>query len=244
MSKKSTTTIIPELDNAEIRRTPDGRASVYDLISVIGQQKSPREVWKRLSNNYPEVVTKCDSFRFSGRGQQNTPVTDRQGWAYIIGLLPNAIGKKYREETAKLVIRYLDADVTLAEDIVERTDDEQGLERLQQRLKSKKIRNEHTRMLCARGVREGRDFAICTNKTYLGLYGTNAAGLRTRKNLPTKANVRNHMDTNELIEVGFSENLSTRKIKQGSAYGVEECGSINFNTAKSVADFVKDVLAS
>jgi hypothetical protein len=76
MSKKSTTTIIPELDNAEIRRTPDGRASVYDLISVIGQQKSPREVWKRLSNNYPEVVTKCDSFRFSGRGQQNTPVTE------------------------------------------------------------------------------------------------------------------------------------------------------------------------
>lgn len=244
MSKASISTIIPELDNAEIRRTPDGRASVYDLISAVGEKKKPTTVWLRLKRQYPEVATKCSNFKFDGQGQRETPVTDRQGWAYIIGLLPNAIGKKYREEAARLVIRYLDADVTLAEDIVERTSDEKGLERLQQRIKSKKIRNEHTRMLCARGVRDGRDFATCTNKTYQGLYGTNAAGLRRLKNLPLKANVRNHMDTNELIEVGFSENLSTRKIKQGSAYGVEECGSINFNTAKSVADFVKDVLAS
>ena len=244
MSKKSITTIIPELDNAEIRRTPDGRASVYDLIEVVGQQKSPRKVWQRLKVSHPEVVTKCHDFKFSGRGQQETPVTDRQGWAYIIGLLSGVVGNKYREEAANLVIRYLDADVTLAEDIVERTDDEQGLERLQQRIKGKKIRNEHTRMLCARGVRDSRDFATCTNKTYQGLYGTNAAGLRKLKNLPPKANVRNSMDTNELTEVGFSENLSTRKIKQGNAYGVEECGSINFNTAKSVADFVKNVLAS
>lgn len=237
-------TIIPELDNAEIRRTPDGRASVYDLIEAAGQQKSPRKVWQRLKASHPEVVTKCHDFKFSGRGQKETPVTDRQGWAYIIGLLSGVVGHKYREEAANLVIRYLDADVTLAEDIVERTNDEQGLDRLQQRIKSKKIRNEHTRMLCSRGVREGRDFAICTNKTYLGLYGTNAAGLRVRKNLPIKANVRNSMDINELVEVSFSENLSTRKIKQSTAHGVEQCGSINFNTAKSVADFVKDVLAS
>lgn len=244
MSKASMSTIIPELDNAKIRRTPDGLASVFDLIAAIGQRSNPRQVWKDLQLRFPEVVQKTDNFKFDGQGQRETPVTDRQGWAYIIGLLPNAIGKKYREEAARLVIRYLDANVTLAEEIVEKTNDEQGLERLQQRIKSKKIRNEHTRTLCARGVREGLDFAICTNKTYLGLYGTNAAGLRKLKNLPLKANVRNSMDTNELIEVGFSENLSTRKIKQVNAYGVKECGSINSNTAKSVADFVKDVLAS
>ena len=42
MSRSSMSTIIPELDNAEIRRTPDGRASVYDLISVIRQRSNPR----------------------------------------------------------------------------------------------------------------------------------------------------------------------------------------------------------
>jgi hypothetical protein len=45
---KSLKTVIPELDNAAIRRTPDGKCSVYDLISVVGEQKNPREAWKRL----------------------------------------------------------------------------------------------------------------------------------------------------------------------------------------------------
>lgn len=79
MSKKLLT-VIPELDNAAIRRTPDGRCSVYDLISVAGGQKNPRQAWERLIERYPEVVPKCDNFKFPGRGQRQTPVTDREGF--------------------------------------------------------------------------------------------------------------------------------------------------------------------
>lgn len=201
-------TVIPEL-NTSIRHTPDGRISVYDLIKAVSGQKNPRDAWKALVRQFPEVVGFSDNFKFPGKGQKDTPVTDREGWAYILGLLPGVIGRKYREEAARIVLRYLDADVTLAEEIVERTNDEQGLERLEARIKGKKTRNQHTRTLMSRGVTGGIEFARCTNKTYIGLYGTTAEGLRKQKNLPKKANVREHMDTNELIETAFSENLST-----------------------------------
>lgn len=233
-------TVIPELNNASIRRTTDGRCSVYDMISVLGQQEKPHEVWEKLYKTHSEVLAFCENFRFPGKRQKETPVTDREGWAYIIGLLPGVIGRKYREASADLVIRYLDADGTLAE----RSEDEECLEWPSVRIKGKRIRNEHTRMLYARGVCSNLDFAICTNRTYQGLYGATASGLRKRKKLPPKSNVRDHMTTTELIEVGFSESLSTRKIKQTTAHGLKECGNINYKTAQSVADFIRDTLAS
>jgi hypothetical protein len=237
--------MIPELDNAKIRRTTDGRCSVYDLIAVVGGQKNPREVWKRICKQYPDCVTKCDSEKLGeGRAKKLTPVTSREGWAYILGLLPGVIGHHYRESAASLVTRYLNADITVAEEIVERNDNEADLERLEARIKGKKARNEHTRILMARGVKHGREFAICTNKTYSGLYGTNAQGLRKQKNLSAKANVREHMTTGELIEVSFSESLSTRKIEKGTFHGVKECGSVNYSTAQKVAELIRETLAS
>ena len=101
MSNQSFSLVIPELNNAAIRRKSDGCCSVFDLISVIGQQKSPRKVWERLKRERPEVVTKCHDFKFPGRGQQDTPVTDRKGWAYIIGLLSGVAGNQYREGAAE-----------------------------------------------------------------------------------------------------------------------------------------------
>lgn len=111
--------IIPELD-AKIRCTEDGRSSVYDLISAIGQQKDPYNVWKRLVAAHPEGLTKCQTFKFPGRGQQETPVTDLRGWLYILALLPGAMGKKYREEAAQLVTRYMKGDQTLIDEIKDR----------------------------------------------------------------------------------------------------------------------------
>ncbi|MEM8610436.1 MAG: hypothetical protein AAGF93_00345 [Cyanobacteria bacterium P01_H01_bin.105] len=108
--------VIPEL-NAKIRRTEDGRCSIYDLIGAAGKG-SPRSVWKRLTSVYPEVFEKIDSFKFPGRGQQETPVTDLKGWLYILGLLPGTMGRKYREEAAQLVTRYIRGDVVLASEVI------------------------------------------------------------------------------------------------------------------------------
>lgn len=110
---------IPELAT-DIRCTEDGRASVYDMIGAIGQQKNPYEFWKRLIATHPEVLTKCENFKFPGRGQRETPVTDFRGWLYILALLPGAMGKQYREDAAQLVTRYMKGDQELINEIKDR----------------------------------------------------------------------------------------------------------------------------
>eukprot|EP00899_Mesostigma_viride_P018468 jgi/Mesvir1/26622/Mv22258-RA.1 len=60
-------------------------------------------------------------------GQRDTPVTDRQGMAKIIMLLPGKIAARFRDKMAVLLERYLDADRSLAEDILRRADARDGL---------------------------------------------------------------------------------------------------------------------
>lgn len=92
----------------EIRETDDGRFSVYDLIQVVGGQRDPYNVWKRLCMEYLELLTMCQDFKFSGRGQRETPVTGKAGLLHIIGLLPGAVGRSYREEAAKLMLAQIE----------------------------------------------------------------------------------------------------------------------------------------
>lgn len=105
-------------DSVEIRVTPDGRYSVYDVIEFCGK-KNPHQTWsgdKRengLIKQFPEVVQKVENFQFPGQGQRPTPVADKEATLYIIGLLPGAIGKAYREAAAKALIQHLDGDKKL-----------------------------------------------------------------------------------------------------------------------------------
>lgn len=237
------TITMPELDNAAIRRTTDGRVSVYDLIKVVGTSKNPYDSWKRLCEQYSEVLEKCENFKFTGRGQKETPVTSREGAVYIIGLLPNIVGKLYRENAAKLVLRYLDADITLAAEVVNRNDNDEDLQWLESRIRGKTARKRFAGKLKSHGV-FGKGYPFCTNQTYQGLYGTNAEGMRNRKNLPSKSNWRDYATITELNQLAFTEDLTSKKLDKNNAQGNTQCETTCFNTAKSVADFVKNVLAS
>jgi len=79
-----------------IRVTDDGRFSVLDVIKFCGK-KNPSSVWggderrNGLIGRYPELSHKVDNFKFPGRGQQFTPVANRENILYIIGLLPGAL---------------------------------------------------------------------------------------------------------------------------------------------------------
>ena len=75
------------LDFGNIRVSEDERFSVYDIIRVIGGKKSPRETWKRLTEEYPEVVTKAAMHKFPGAGQRKTPVVFQETAEEIMKLL-------------------------------------------------------------------------------------------------------------------------------------------------------------
>ena len=128
MPKKSqvTSLTIIALPEYPVRTTPDKRVSVFDSIVAATGSKNPRQVWNDLKKAHPEVVQKTDSYKFHGRGQLLTPVTDKTGFLYILNLLPGDAAQAFRESSVNLVLRYLDADPTLAEDIIDQQTDPAG----------------------------------------------------------------------------------------------------------------------
>ncbi len=61
--------------------------SVYDALQWIGisNNNTKRSIFKRLKNDFPDVVAKCNDFKFEGKGQKNTPVADLQTLLQICG---------------------------------------------------------------------------------------------------------------------------------------------------------------
>ncbi len=224
--------------DTEIRVTPDGRFSVYDVIKFCGCS-SEREVWKRLQERYPEVVTLCDNFKFPGKGQRNTPVADRPGILQIIGLLPGSVGRSYRESAAKIFIAYLDASPELAGDIIDRATPE-DLRKIETRLKGKQIRVAFTSVLQDRGVTEGWQFGACTNAIYRPLLGADAQQLREQRRLMKHDNVREAMTGVELAAVMLAENMAIEKINKGDIYGYKGCRDASAEAGKRVKRVFED----
>ena len=66
---------IPELNGSKIRKTEDGRFSVYDLIRIVGGKKNPRDTWKSICEQYSECVGKSDAeYLGEGKARKKTPV--------------------------------------------------------------------------------------------------------------------------------------------------------------------------
>jgi hypothetical protein len=208
-------------DGEEIRVTPDDRYSVYDVIKFCGKG-NPRQSWKGLTEVYSEVVKKVDNYKFPGKGQRETPVANRQDILYIIGLLPGAFGRAYREDSARVFLQYLDASPELAESVIDRATPE-TLRRIQRRLDGKQIRVRFTHILQDHGVQEGWQFAACTNAIYVPLFGQDTKALRQSRGLPAKATPRDAMDSLELAALGLAEELSARNIEQKEVFGFSGC---------------------
>ena len=97
------------------------------MIKVLGGQKNPKQVWLRLTESHPEVVGKCDNLKFPGSGQRETPVAkDKEAAYYILGLLPGAVGRRYREHAAKVFTQFLENPGQLAADIAEHLTEEEA----------------------------------------------------------------------------------------------------------------------
>lgn len=210
-------------DSGQIRVTPEGQPSVFDMLKTLGGQKSPWKCWDRLVEAHPEVLAKCKDFQFTGQGQRVTPVAkSKEAAFYILGLLPGTAGRSYREQAAKLFAAFLDNPSSVAAAAIERmTEDEQ--ERLEARLKGKRTRHTFTDILKAYGVvREG--FAHCTNAIYVPTLGSDARQLKNKiaeeKNLSLKSvNPRDHFTIQQLTDVETAERVAVGQLERNTVGG-------------------------
>jgi hypothetical protein len=205
--------------DGSIRISQVGQPSVFDMIKVLGGQKNPKQAWLRLKESHPEVVPKCDYLLFPGPGQRETPVAkDKEAAYYILGLLPGAVGKKYREDAAKVFVQALDDPAGLVERLAPRLTDEES-KWLEARLSGKRDRNNFTSTLRRAGVATQNGYRDCTNAIYLPVLGHNASQLkgiiRKAKGITTKNIVlRDHFEIDQLDNIRQVEVVSAGQLRR------------------------------
>ena len=105
----------------QIRKTAEDppRIAVYDVLQLVTgcSAQHSTQVYQRLAQNFPDVLTECVNFKFSGRGQRETPVTDARGIVDIIMVLPGKAAATVRRQAADVLVRYLGGDPALVEEI-------------------------------------------------------------------------------------------------------------------------------
>lgn len=108
-------------------RSAEGKVSVFDALSALGV-KNPRHVWRRLSNDNPELVELATRVNV---GRTTTPFLDRPGLMQVLMAVQsrylNGEGRKvlsnFRTWLAQLGDRYLAGDITVAAEIIDRQTD-------------------------------------------------------------------------------------------------------------------------
>ena len=105
----------------QIRKTAENppRISIYDVLQLVTGCSAQHctQVFQRLVQNFPDVHTSVVNFKFSGRGQKETPVTDARGIVDIIMVLPGKAAASIRRQASNVLVRYLGGDPTLVEEI-------------------------------------------------------------------------------------------------------------------------------
>jgi hypothetical protein len=167
--------IIPELSGSKIRRTENGRFSVYDLVRIAGGKKNPHDTWKSLCDQYPELkLSKTEFYTFPGKGRNTTPVATVESCLYILGLLPGICGQTYREAAANIVRRYMEGDADLGASLILRDHNKdrqkKALKRVKATLSNKDI-NELSH-------KHGLPYYKAHDDRNVGLYGKTTKQLR------------------------------------------------------------------
>jgi hypothetical protein len=215
---KNLTALITYQDEG-IRVTPDGQTSVFDFIRVVGGSSQPRKVFQRLSEQYPEVVSICHNFQFPGQGQRLTPVAGKEGILQILGLLPSAVGRKYRAVAAKLVLAFYEAPEELAVAAFDRITDKKKVERSRARIEGIATRKAEIRALAStRLVTNPHQYAHATNTTYKGLFGCTAKELREQKGLKQNDKLRDHFDDLDLAAIRLVELVVVKNAESARTY--------------------------
>lgn len=133
-------------------------------------------------------------------------------------------------EVREVFLRFKMADATLADDLLERATVEAN-EWVARRAISRAVRNQYTSQLSHRGVRDGREYSICTNETYQRILGGTAKQVKVRRQLPDKANLRDSLSLSELAYLAASEALAVERMEDEDSQGFVECQSATIKSA-------------
>ncbi|MBO3273203.1 KilA-N domain-containing protein [Hymenobacter defluvii] len=248
MTSSTKTTVIPfSFAGVPIRQDEQGRVSLTDEWKAAGspKKKKPTDWFARESTQ--ELVDMAKSLITPKMGQLELVVstTGRYGGTYAYRTLALAYAKWLSPELHLAVNQVFferqeeERNPDLILDRAEATYRRRGFTdgQIQARFLGKATRNRLTSTLAAHGVHK-QGYRLCTNATYIPLWGGPASLIRQRKQLPEKANTREHMSEKELVGLHLAELLASESIEQKNVRGNQACAQECARAAQSVAQMI------
>lgn len=205
--------------------------SVQDIVAVLSESTDPKQYIKKmrardpqLSANWGTICTPVQMLAADGK-QRKVQAANTEGILRIIQSIPSPKAEPFRRWLAQVG----------RERIEETIDPEQAIDRaletyqkkgydadwIHQRILSIRVRNELTAEWQARGVEQGREYAILTDEITKAWSGMTTRQYKNLKGLK-KENLRDNMSTLEIVLNMLAETTTTELSKAHRPEGFEE----------------------
>ena len=205
--------------------------SVQDVVAILSESTDPKQYIKKmrardpqLSANWGTICTPVQMLAADGK-QRKVQAANTEGILRIIQSIPSPKAEPFRLWLAAVG----------RERIEETIDPEQAIDRaletylkkgysedwIHQRILSIRVRNELTAEWQARGVEQGREYAILTDEITKAWSGMTTRQYKNLKGLK-KENLRDNMSTLEIVLNMLAETTTTELSKAHRPEGFEE----------------------
>ena len=205
--------------------------SVQDVVAVLSESTDPKQYIKKmrardpqLSANWGTICTPVQMLAADGK-QRKVQAANTEGILRIIQSIPSPKAEPFKRWLAQIG----------RERIEETIDPEQAIDRaletyqkkgydadwIHQRILSIRVRNELTAEWQARGVEQGREYAILTDEITKAWSGMTTRQYKDLKGLK-KENLRDNMSTLEIVLNMLAETTTTELSKAHRPEGFEE----------------------
>ena len=213
--------------------------SIVDIVGVLTESENPRKYWSvlktRLKKEGNQLATICSQLKMKATDgkMRSTDVADIQGIFRIIQSIPSPKAEPFKMWLAEVgkerIDEIIDPELTIDRALATYLQKGYTREWINQRLQAIQVRKELTDAWQDRGVKEGREYTILTNKITKAWSGMTTRQYKDHKGLK-KHNLRDNMITTELILNMLAE-AATKDIANATyPQGLEE----NKKVAKDV----------
>ena len=144
---------------------------------------------------------------------------------------------KLEIEVLNTWLRYRSGDATLADEILQRASEEDN-KWAGMRALARAQRVSYTNTLKQHAV-AGAGYSECTDSIYRALFDGRAVEIRRQRELPVRANLRDHFSTDELSFVMASEALAAERIDAENRMGNWDCAKASMKSAGYIREAIE-----
>lgn len=205
--------------------------SVQDVVAVLSESTDPKQYIKKMrardsqsSANWGTICTPVQMLAADGK-QRKVQAANTEGILRIIQSIPSPKAEPFKRWLAQVGRERIEETIDPEQAIDRALETYQkkgyGADWIHQRILSIRVRNELTAEWQARGVEQGREYAILADEITKAWSGMTTRQYKNLKGLK-KENLRDNMSTLEIVLNMLAETTTTELSKAHRPEGFEE----------------------